>query len=103
MSTERFKDRNIEVDLPGITSLIQKLRHLSGLSTSRLSTDDDTGVLSHCLHDDLLLCQHGQLQTSFLQQQIEIHLKPNLKKRTPKNNVITVVSDLVNYSLKHTQ
>lgn len=58
--------------LPGIAGFIQKLRHLSCLSTSCLSTDDDKGVFSHCLHDELLLRQHGQLQTSLLQQQIEI-------------------------------
>lgn len=47
--------------LPGIAGFIQKLRHLSGFSTPRLSTDDDTGIFSHGLHDDLLLCQNGQL------------------------------------------
>lgn len=56
-----------ESNLPGITSFVQKLRHLSGLSTSCLTTDDDTGVFSDCLHDDLLLCQHGQLQSGLLQ------------------------------------
>lgn len=59
--------------LPGIAGFIQKLRHLGCFSTSCLSTDDDAGIFSDGLHDDLLLCQHGQLQSSLLQQQAKIY------------------------------
>lgn len=44
-----------EHNLRSIASFIQKLGHLRGLSTSRLSTYDNTRIFSDRLHDDLLL------------------------------------------------
>lgn len=60
-----------EDNLRSIASFIQKLGHLGGLSTSGLSTYDDTGIFSDRLHDDLLLWQHRQLESSLLQKEFD--------------------------------
>ncbi len=66
-STDHTDNGSSAVTLPGVSRLVQELRHLCGFPAARLATQHHTLLFLHRLHDDLLLRQDRQPQTSLLQ------------------------------------
>lgn len=72
------------VTLPGVSCLVQELRHLCGFPAARLATQHHTLVFLHRLHDDLLLRQDRQPQTSLLQ--FTRRITPGVQNQEPNGS-----------------